>query len=215
MIGKIPTSGTVGTGSGVTLTAKTYWKKISTGDYYRVTWNATSKAYEFCKSDGTTILNNQSEASVIANVKGGDNDAKLADGVLAKGYLNPVAITYQKNTANSGSNEELSDVAAWNTVVFNWDGTGADAKARFGTASAKADLGKLIADGYLKVTKVETAASDPFYIVEKKPTGNGDQKYTIKQRVGTLTPGTSGTINITVIDCFNKETVIKLTYSIR
>lgn len=195
-----------GTGDG-SVNAGTLYKKVG-NTYYQVTRlqeNGVDE-FKFVDSHGN-ILTNQSEATL------GDNDAvEMPNGVLSQ--TKPLYENYKKATTTGAAGAYKSDVAAWNTVVFNWDGTGANAKARFGTASAKADLGELVTNGYLKITKVATAANDPFYIVEK-PARNGAQKYTIKQKVGTLTPGSTGTIYVTVTDCFEKETVITLTYSIR
>ena len=184
------------------------YKKVG-NTYYKVkrTINEGNDLYQFVDNSGYA-LTNQSESSLAEN----PHAVEMPNGTLED--TKPVWENYMRPSTTGAVAGGESDVAAWNTVVFNWDGTGANAKARFGTASAKADLGKLINDGYLKVTKVATAANDPFYIVEE-PAGNGAQEYTIKQKVGTLTPGSTGTIYVTVTDCFEKETVITLTYSIR
>ena len=74
-------------------------------------------------------------------------------------------------------------------------------------------VAELRANNYLEIVKVETAESDPFEIkYETMPT---DKKFKITQKVGTLVTGNTGTIYVTVKDCFDYKTKIALTYSIR
>lgn len=183
----------------VEVTNAKFYKKISNGDYYLVAYVAADNAWKFCKADGTTVYNNQTEDNVKDQNKSG-NVTILADGTGVN------AVYVWTTTTVGGSAGTKSDLVAWNTVIRNY---GADGKPIFGSEAVKKNFGELVGT-YLTVKSAKTGDNDPF-----TATVSADGKtVTLTQKTGTLNPGNEGTLTIVIVDCFGIEQSRTVKYSI-
>ena len=194
-------TGTAAVEYAVEVTNGKYYKKISNGDYYMVAYVAADNAWKFCKADGTTVYNNQTEQNVKdQNTTSPANVTILADGTA----VNPVYVW--TTTTVGGTAGTKSDLVAWNTVIRNY---GADGKPIFGSEAVKKNFGELVGT-YLTVKSAKTGDNDPF-----TATVSADGKtVTLTQKTGTLNPGSKGSLTIVIVDCFGIEQSRTVEYNI-
>lgn len=175
-----------------------FFKRISNGDYYRVAYDATSNSYKFCDASGN-ILNNQNEGNVIDNAKvSGQGACKLANGAKR-------ASVYVYADSETRDPATSSDLVAWNTVISNYQ----DGKPVFGNTGTKVPFDTLVGT-YLKVTGAATGANDPF----EAALSPDKKSIVLKQKTGTLNPGSKGTLTITFEDCFGIKQSRTVEYNI-
>ena len=185
----------VASGTAVATVKNNLYKKVSTGDYYRVAYDAASKTYKFCNASGV-IYNNQTEKNVTEKYDASTNNTLLADGKSVLAMWTP---------STSTTDPTGSILIAWNTMIRNYQG----GKSMFGESEAKfVDFISLYTKGYITQPVVTADSASPFDI---ELVGN-DLVFTNK--VGQLNPGTTGKLKITAKDCFGQKKEWSLDYNI-
>lgn len=174
------------------------YKQVSNGDWYAVAYDTTAKAWKFLKKNGTTgpstaILDNQTEANVIANGWKAEDGADKYEVIMVQDVTGPATPA------------TASKLIAWNTLIRNIQ----SGKSMFGESEKKpVDFMSLQANDYIKNIKVEADGASPFVVT----LDGSDLVFTNK--TGTLNPSTSGTLKISAEDCFGNAHSWTLPYTI-
>ena len=169
------------------------YKKVSNGDWYAVKYDATAKAWKYINKDTNAILDNQTEANVIAKGKKADDGATKYEVIMVQDVTGPATPA------------TASKLIAWNTLIRNIQ----SGKSMFGESEKKpVDFMSLQANDYIKNIKVEADGASPFVVT----LDGSDLVFTNK--TGTLNPSTSGTLKISAEDCFGNAHSWTLPYTI-